>query len=175
MKCKQWTILACIAILAGCIEVSGQSGTPYEDPANKYKILIVGDWRAVSYNDAVGRPITDFVYRDRSEGLLKITHENLGTKSLNDVVQDEEQSVQMAHANFELGGTEEFAAGPLHGIRLFYFYTEGSRKFTVTNYLLKDGDQLWQLRFTGKRGVVDEIRNVTDEMARSFRLEEVKN
>ncbi|HEY6331555.1 MAG TPA: hypothetical protein VI756_19680 [Blastocatellia bacterium] len=169
MKCKHWTLLACIAILAGSIQVSAQSGTQYDDPVSKYKILMIGDWRAVSYNDAVGRQKTDFVYRDRSEGLLKISHENMGTKSLSDVVQDEEQSVQMAHAGFEMNGTEDFAAGSLHGVRLSYFYTEGSRKFTVTNYLLKDGDQLWQLRFTGKRGVVDEIRNVTDEMARSFR------
>ena len=116
--------------------------------------------------------MTDFVYRDRSEGLMKIVRENLGTRSLSDFAQDEEESMRIAHAGFERGETEEFAAGDLHGLRMSYFYMQGSKPIAVTNYFLKDGNQLWALRFTGKRGILDQIRNVTDEMARSFRLDQ---
>jgi len=166
-------ILVFLAFLVGAVttapRISAQSGTQYDDPVNKFKILMIGDWRAVSYSDAVGRPKTDFVYRDRSEGLLKITHENLGTRSLPEFLQDEEDAMRMSHAAFEMGGIEDCAAGDLHGSRMSYFYKLGTQGIAVTNYFLKDGDKLWELRFTGKRGVVDQIRNITDQMARSFR------
>jgi hypothetical protein len=172
MNYKTLALLAVMAGLAAAARTSAQSGTVYADTVNRYKILVIGDWRAVSYSDAVGRPMTDFVYRDRSEGLMKIVRENLGTRSLSDFAQDEEESMRIAHAGFERGETEEFAAGDLHGLRMSYFYMQGSKPIAVTNYFLKDGNQLWALRFTGKRGILDQIRNVTDEMARSFRLDQ---
>jgi len=168
MNRKRLTLMVCLMMACSAVS-SAQSGTPYEDTINKFKITLLGDWRAVAYNDAVGRPKTDFIYRDRSEGLLKIVRENLGSRTLGDITQDEEQNMRVSHPNFEMGGVEQFAAGTLQGKRMSYFYTEGSRKFTVTDYFLQDGSQLWVLRFTGRRGVVDQIRNVTDEMARSFR------
>jgi hypothetical protein len=140
----------------------------FKDPESKFRIELIGDWRAVSYSDAVGRQKIEFVYRDRSEGLLKISRDNLGGRTLAELVHDEEESLKIYRAGLEIVGKEPFS-GALRGIRFSFYYVEGGRHMAATNYYLQDGDSVWVLRFVGKRGVLDIIRNVTDQMARSFR------
>jgi hypothetical protein len=41
-------------------------------------------------------------------------------------------------------------------------------KLTNAAYL-QDKNAVWVLRFTGKRGSLDTVRNLTDQIARSFR------
>ena len=149
--------------------VAALADKEYEDPGGKFKILLMGDWRAVSYSDAVGRRKTEFVYRDRSEGLLKIARENLGSRAVADVAREEEENLKVYKGGLEITGNEPFRGGSLKGIRLSFFYVEGGRRFAATHYYLQDGDGVWVLRFVGKRGAVDAIRNITDQMARSFR------
>src|SRR5215470_5854033 len=72
----------------------------FTDPENTYKLTLVGDWKAVSYNDAVGRAKTEFVYRDRSQGLLKVTREKL-TGSVAELVRQEEENLRVYRAGFE--------------------------------------------------------------------------
>ena len=141
----------------------------YEDPGGKFRILLIGDWRPVSYSDAVGRQKTEFVYRDRSEGLLKITRENLGSHTVADMAREEEENLKVYKGGLEITGNEAFGGGSLKGLRLSFFYVEGGRRFAATHYYLQHGDGVWVLRFAGKRGAVDTIRNITDQMARSFR------
>src|SRR5436853_2746862 len=155
-------------IISASLGITALADKQDEDPGGKFKILLIGDWRAVSYNDAVGRQKTEFVYRDRSEGLLKITKESVGTRAVADLVREEEETLKVYKAGLEMTGNEPFGGGPLKGIRLSFFYVEGERKYAATYYYLQDGDGVWILRFSGKRGALDTIRNVTDQMARSF-------
>jgi hypothetical protein len=157
-----------LVLLVSVPAVVAQSGREFMDPAGQYKLNLIGDWRAVSYNDAFGRPKTEFVYRDRSEGLLKISREPL-TGSLADMVRREEENLKIYRSGFEGSSTEPFGGGPLNGIRLSFFSTEGNRKMANTFYYLQDKNAVWVLRFTGKRGSLDAIRNITDQIARSFR------
>ena len=156
-------------VLLVCVPaVVAQSSREFVDPAGQYKLTLVGDWRAVSYNDAVGRQKTEFVYRDRSEGLLKISRDQL-TGSLADMVHREEENLKIYRSGFEGSSSEPFGGGPLSGIRLSFFGTEGNRKMANTFYYLQDKNAVWVLRFTGKRGSLDAIRNITDQIARSFK------
>jgi hypothetical protein len=148
--------------------VQAQSGAEFTDPAGRYKLSLIGDWRAVSYNDAVGRQKTEFVYRDRSEGLLKITREPL-SGSLADAVRQEEENLKIYRSGFEGAAREPFGGGALNGVRLSFFSTEGNRKIANTFYYLQDKNAMWVLRFSGKRGSLDTGRNLTDQIARSFR------
>ena len=141
----------------------------YKDPAGRYKIDLLADWRAVSYNDAVGRAKTEFVYRDRGEGLLKITKENLAGRSVSALVQDEQENARIYRSGFELASKEAFGGGGLRGVRLSFYYVESGRRMAATFYYLEDADNAWVLRFTGRRGSLDTIRNITDQLARSFR------
>jgi hypothetical protein len=160
--------LAILIISTAYGTVRAQSGQLYEDVVDRFSIRMIGDWRAISYSDAAGRQKTDFVYRDRSEGLLRISKESLGTKTAADFAHDIEDEMRVSHRGFEPGSTEEFGGGALHGVRLSYFYINSSHPTAETDYFLQDGDHLWELRFTGHRGELEQNRNVTDEMARSF-------
>lgn len=156
-------------LLAGLVSAAmAQNGQEFTDPSGQYKLTLLGDWRAVSYNDAVGRPKTEFVYRDRSEGLLKIARETL-SGALADAVRQEEENLKIYRSGFEGAARESFGGGALSGIRLSFFSTEGNRKMANTFYYLQDKNAMWVLRFTGKRGSLDTVRNLTDQIARSFR------
>jgi hypothetical protein len=157
-----------LVFLVGVPAALAQDGSEYSDPSGQYKITLSGDWRAVSYNDAVGRQKTEFVYRDRSEGLLKIGRETL-TGSLAEMVHREEENLKIYRTGFEGASTEQFGGGPLTGYRLSFFSIEGNRKTANTFYYLQSKNAVWILRFTGKRGSLDAIRNITDQTARSFR------
>jgi len=161
-------LLASLAIVACPLCVRAQAGKVYEDKTNGFRISLIGDWRAVSYSDAVGRQKSEFVYRDRSEGLLRITRDDLGSQSIGDVEHQEEESTRAFRSGFELAEKATFGGGGLSGMRLAYYYVDSGRKIAATIYFLQDGNHFWELKFTGKRGVLDLIRNVTDEMARSF-------
>ena len=92
---KYTVLFMAVVLLAGLASaLAAQNGQEFTDPAGQYKLTLIGDWRAVSYNDAVGRPKTEFVYRDRSEGLLKITRESL-PGALTDFVRQEEENLKV--------------------------------------------------------------------------------
>lgn len=167
MKHTKVTLLA-IVLVIGLVPVAAQNGQEFTDPAGQYKLTLIGDWRAVTYNDAVGRQKTEFVYRDRAEGLLKITREALNG-SLGDAVRQEEENLKIYRSGFEGAAREPFGGGALNGIRLSFFSTEGNRKMANTFYYLQDKNSMWVLRFSGKRGALDTVRNLTDQIARSFR------
>jgi hypothetical protein len=150
------------------LAIGAQNGQDFTDPGGQYKLTLIGDWRAVSYSDAVGRQKTEFVYRDRAEGLLKITRETL-SGTLADAVRQEEENLKIYRSGFEGAAREPFGGGALSGIRFSFFSTEGNRKMANTHYYLQDKNAMWVLRFSGKRGSLDTVRNLTDQIARSFR------
>jgi len=160
-------VLSTVFLLNG-IALAIQDGQAFKDPAGQYQLTLIGDWRAVSYNDAVGRAKTEFVYRDRSEGLLKITRETL-PGALSDLVRQEEENLKIYRAGFEGAAREPFGGGVLSGVRLSFFTTEGNRKMANTHYYLQDKNAVWVLRFSGKRGSLDAVRNLTDQLSRSFK------
>jgi hypothetical protein len=163
-------LLTVATVLTIFLDSPAQSEQKYKDPGGQYQIDLLGDWRSVTYNDAVGRPRTDFVYRDRREGLLKITKEPRTGASLQDMVRTEEETLRTYRPGFERATTESFGGGALRGLRLSFYSTNSGRQVASTHYYLEDGETVWVLRFVGRRGAIDAIRNVTDQMARSFQL-----
>jgi len=94
-------VLSLIAVLLVVIPGAvAQNAHEFSDPSGQYKLALIGDWRAVSYDDAVGRQKTEFVYRDRSEGLLKITREAL-PGALTDAVRQDEENLKIYRSGFE--------------------------------------------------------------------------
>jgi hypothetical protein len=167
MKHRGLLLMTALLVCAISATAVAQSGRDYEDPSGKFKIVLYGEWKAVSYNDAVGRQKTEFVYRDRSEGLLKISSEAL-SGSIADMVRREEENLKIYRAGFERAASETFGGGTLSGMRLSFYSTESGRQTASTFYFLQDKNGVYILRFTGKRGVLDTNRNITDQVARSF-------
>jgi len=168
MKLTGLIVSTSLLVVLSSAGVPAQSDREFQDKAGGFSVSLVGEWRAVTYSDAVGRSKTDFIYRDRSEGLLKVTKESLGSRPLDDIVREEEENLRISKPAYEQEGREPFGGGPLHGTRLACFYVESGRKMAATYYFLVDGNDFWTLRFTGKRGVLDRVRNLTDQIARSF-------
>lgn len=169
MKRRSVMLVTLIAVIVLGPSASAQNAQEFSDPAGQYKLTLIGDWRSVSYKDAVGRDKTEFVFRDRSEGLLRISREALNAP-LADMVHQEEESLKIYRAGFERASSEPFGgAGGLSGIRLSFFSMEGGRRMAHTFYYLEEKNGVWVLRFSGKRGVLDAVRNVTDLVARSFK------
>src|SRR5689334_18654991 len=167
MKRKGLLFMAAFIIGALSVLAYGQDGQAYEDKAGGYKLSLFGDWRAVQYSDAVGRAKTEFVFRDRSEGLLKISSQRL-EGSLANMVQAEEENQRIYRAGFERSANETFGGGALAGMRLSFYTSEGTRQLAHTIYFLQDKNTIYVLRFSGKRGVLDRNRNLSDQVARSF-------
>ena len=167
MKHKGLLLMTALVVCAMSALAVAQSGQEYEDPAGKFKLVLYGEWKAISYNDAVGRPKTEFIYRDRSEGLLKIARETL-SGTIADMVRQEEENLKMYRAGFQRASSETFGGGGLNGMRLSFYSTESGRQTASTFYFLQDKNAVYILRFTGKRGLLDVNRNITDQIARSF-------
>jgi hypothetical protein len=160
-----------LLLIAGMIALTSvaaaQSGQEFVDKVGQFKLTLAGEWKAVSYSDAVGREKTEFVYRDRSEGLLKISRENL-TGSLSDLIRQEEENLRVYRSGFEGATREPFGGGKLSGVRLSFNSMDSGRRTANAHYYLQDKNTVWVLRFSGKRGGLDTNRNLTDQIARSF-------
>jgi hypothetical protein len=157
-------------LLAGALAagVSAQTGDAFVDQAGKFKITLQGDWHAVPYSDSAGHQRTEFVDGDRSIGLLRVTSEPLGSKSIADLIREEEEALKVYKASYQPDTKEAFGGGPLKGMLLAFYYVEGGRKMAGAYYFLQDKESVWQLKFVGKRGKLDLNRNLVDRMARSF-------
>jgi len=166
MKLKGLLFMTAL-LLNTCEIVAAQNGQEFVDQDGKFKLILVSDWRAVSYSDAVGRQKTEFINKDRSEGLLKVTQEKL-TGTVGEAAQRDEENFRIYHTGFENASTEAFGGGALNGVRISFYYTESGRKLASTNYFLQDGNSVWVLRFTGRRGSLDLLRNQTHQIVRSF-------
>jgi hypothetical protein len=167
MKSTGLWFMAAFIIGASAVAAFAQDGQAYVDKSGGYKLSLYGDWRALNYNDAVGRAKTEFVFRDRAEGLLKISSQPL-EGALATMVQAEEENQRVYRAGFERSASEPFGGGTLTGMRLSFYTTEGPRQLAHTIYFLQDKNTVYVLRFMGKRGVMDRNRNLSDQVARSF-------
>ncbi|HJQ25756.1 MAG TPA: hypothetical protein VKA60_17685 [Blastocatellia bacterium] len=162
-----WFMAAFIISASAAAAFAQDDGQAFVDKSGGYKLSLYGDWRAVSYNDAVGRSRTEFVFRDRAEGLLKVSSQPL-EGALATMVQSEEENQRIYRAGFERAASEPFGGGTLSGMRLSFYTTEGPRQLAHTIYFLQDKNTVYVLRFSGKRGVLDRNRNLSDQVARSF-------
>ena len=63
MKSTGLWFMAAFIIGVSAVAAFAQDGQAYVDKSGGYKLSLYGDWRAVNYNDAVGRAKTEFVFR----------------------------------------------------------------------------------------------------------------
>lgn len=168
MKTNLITVASLMLAFIIVIATAGQSDKEFIDETGRYKITLAGEWRPVSYTDAAGRRKTEFVYGQRSEGLLRISKENRGDSSLADISRKETEGLKLCQSGVTVAGDEPFEGGILRGRRLAFCYTEGNRWIAATYYFLEDHNTVWILRFTGRMGLLDANRDLTDATARSL-------
>jgi hypothetical protein len=154
-----------ILLMLGSIGAQ-QSDREFVNKIENYTIVLPSDWRPESYTDAVGRQKTEFVFHQRTQGLLTITKESL-IGSLSDRVRNDQNDMRLRCASV-YSSEDRFEAGQLSGIRVAVYYIQDSRRFVDTYYYLQDRNSVWVLRFTGEATSTGITREITDRMARSF-------
>ena len=81
------------------VTLLAQSEREVIDKARNFKITLFGDWKPISYTDAVGRQKTDFIFQgNRQEGLLTIASEALSDRSLTNEVDIDLANMELSYA-----------------------------------------------------------------------------
>lgn len=127
-------------------------------------------WRAISEGDGE-REHAEFVYGDRLQGFLQIRKEAVeaGAKPSDVARRDLDQKLRFLPGFVE--GKQESFSGRLEGVTVSYeFVRTGKPMMGRIYYLQADNRTIYALRFTGLRDKLARIRNQTDFIARSFKL-----
>ncbi|MBL8148596.1 MAG: hypothetical protein JNN15_01565 [Blastocatellia bacterium] len=148
-----------------------QKSTEYKDPDGKYELQLPPNWKAVSYQDGVGKQRIDIIYRDRSLGLLKISQENFESTDIDSFIRNEIEQNLRFRPGYVYNNTERFVGSGGRGALLEYDFSLAGKPKKGRHYYIKgkDGASSWILRFSGNREVLGPLRHDTDSIARSFK------
>jgi hypothetical protein len=163
---KSLALIALIIPMSATLSAA-QAEREFVSKSDSYRIVLISEWQPAPYTDAVGRQKTEFLFRNRDEGLLTIVTESLGGVSLATKVHNDLNDMTLRYSCLYFG-QEPFEGGRLSGIRVALYYVEGGKKRVASHYYLKDGGSVWILRFTAgpvSPGIAHEL---TDKIARSF-------
>src|ERR1044072_6307963 len=138
MKVRE-TICAITALMIMCaVTAMAQSGETFTDRGNKFRIALSEDWRASRYTDAVGRKRMECVRGDRDKGLLRISKETPGKRTLDQVIDRELEDLRFYRGKHSLSGRDSFEGEALRGIRISFRYNEGGHQAKAVYYYLED-------------------------------------
>ena len=154
--------LSSVAALAQQTFTSDSAGYTLELPSER--------WRVMQEPDSLHEH-AEFIYGDRNDGFLRIRKEvvEAGTTASDIARRDQDQKLRFQTGYIE--GKEEKFAGRLDGVTFGYEYTSGGKAMAGRIYYLQaDNRTIYALRFTGLRDRLQQIRNQTDSIARTFRL-----
>ena len=157
-------LVVVLAIVAAVGAATAQDG-------DTYKLDLSTGWEQSSFVDGAKIRRVEYVYGDRSQGLLKVKRIRAESgQTLEDVVARDVDGSLKFQPGFVQGRQERFAGGSLTGYLVQFDFTRGGKPMLGRFYYLQGSDAtVWVLQFTGDRTTLGEIRNVTDQMARSFR------
>ena len=150
-----------------CSALVAQTEREFVEKTKLYRINLVSDWQSFSYTDSFGRPETEFIFRERDQGLLKISREDLAGQSLLNKVRSDLEDLRL-HLACSSVSREEFAGGHLDGIRVALYCFQDNHRMVGVYYYLQEGEAVWVLRFTAREDSPGLARDLTDRMARSF-------
>lgn len=164
-------LIACALVIAPPAFASAQEAQPYTNERIEYALdLPNATWRALTRPDSAHNH-TEFIYGDRSDGLLRIRKEvvDAGTTAADLSRRDHDQKLRFQPGYVE--GKEEKFTGRINGVASAYEYTGGGKAMTGRIYYLQaDNRTVYVLHFTGARDKLSLLRNQTDAIARSFHL-----
>lgn len=127
-------------------------------------------WRVVTRPDSIHQH-AEFVYGDRSDGLLRIRKEVVDAGATPSDVARRDHDLKLRFKPGYVEGKEESFTGRFKGVTSSYEYTGGGKPMVGRIYYLQaDNRTIYVLHFEGARDKLLRIRNQTDQMARSFQL-----
>ena len=164
-------LIACALVFAAPALAQDEGGQKYINERLEYTLeLPHAKWRALTRPDSAHNH-TEFIYGDRSDGLLRIRKEvvDAGTTPADLSRRDHDLKLRFQPGYVE--GKEERFTGRINGVTSSYEYTGGGKAMLGRIYYLQaDNRTVYVLHFTGARNILSLLRNQTDLMARSFQL-----
>ena len=160
------TIGFAILLFACAFAAFGQA-TTFSDPNVEFTFQIPEPkWKVVKTASA-GR--VEMVYGDRNDGHLEVRKSTVAASTpMADIIRDQEDKVQFKPSY--VAGKQENFMGKLNGVVFSFEYVESGRAMTGRYYILRSGDTVYILRFSGFQDSLRSIRPLTDSIARSFEI-----
>lgn len=162
-------ILPVIATMFLAAAVNAQS--EFSDPNVEYTFSLPSDSWKMTVKPSRMSPNVEYVFNYRNEGHLEIRKMSVDPNTtFDEIIRDEEQKLQFQPGY--VAGREENFKGALAGKVFNYEYVRSGRNMSGRFYFLKaTGTTIYVLRFTGERNSLRTIRNETDLIARTFKIE----
>jgi len=161
---------ACVFLLTlSAVAVAAQE--LYTNDQIEYALeLPSSTWRVVTRPDGALQR-AEFVYGDRSDGLLRIRKEVVDAGVTPSEMGRRDHDLKLRFKPGYVEGKEENFPGRLKGVISAYEYTGGGKPMAGRVYYLQaDNRTIYVLHFEGARDKLLRIRSQTDAMARSFHL-----
>lgn len=158
-----------LSLLIGLIAAFAAFGqaTPFTDVNVDYTFQIPDSkWKMVK-SGAAGN--VEFVYADRNDGHLEVRKLNSPRATpMADVIQEQEDKLQFQPGY--VAGKQENFNGKLSGAIFNYEFVRSGRAMSGRMYILRSGDTVYLLRFTGFQDSLRSIRAQTDVIGRTFEV-----
>ena len=169
MHLKQLSFAFLVSLICA-FSVSVAAQKKFEDKNVDYEfILPENDWK-LTVKPSEYSPNVEYVYRDKREGHLQVRRVKVDKDDLfSDVIEKEEQKLQFVPGY--VAGKQERIAGAFSG-RIFNFeFIRSGRNMSGRFYYARvDETTVYVLRFTGLKGKLRAIKNQTDSIFRTFKI-----
>lgn len=172
MKRNNLSVLfsAFLGILFAAAAVAAQSST-FSDKNVEYTFDLPEQLWKMTVKPSVASPSVEYVYGDRLDGHLEIRKVSIEpNEMLSDVIVRERDEKLQFKPGY-IAGKEESFSGNYPGKVSNYEYVQSGRNMSGRFYFLKiDNTTVYILKFTGLRDQLRVIRNQTDSIARTFKI-----
>lgn len=157
-------LFTAVALFTFATGVSAQNRTTFSDPTVEFTFEVPDDkWKVV------GKAPVNLVYTTANDGDLEIRKLTLAAnRPLGELMKAEEEKLQFQRG-FVAGKDENFS-GALRGSVYNYEYVSSGRGKAGRFYYLRDGDNVYVLRFTAYADKLRSLRTQADMMARTFQI-----
>ncbi len=127
------------------------------------------DWKMTVKPSAMS-PNVEYVYRFKNEAHLEVRKTSVKASALfGSIIREEEQKLQFRPGY--VAGREENFKGALEGRVFNYEFVRSGRNMSGRHYFLRSNPStVYILRFTGERDSLRTLRNETDLIARTFKI-----
>lgn len=171
-KLKKIVLLTAISMLVPAALFAQES--TFNDPNVEYSFVVPeASWKQIVKPSAT-TPNVEYIYNDRREGHFEVRKLMVSKDAfMTDIIRDEESKLQFLQGY--VAGKEENFTGVLRGNVFNYEFVRSGRNMSGRFYFLRANDTtVYILRFTGERDKLKFIRNQTDAIARTFRVQQGK-
>lgn len=167
---KSLLLFSLVIALFSTFPTFAQSLT-FSDENVEYTFTLPNETWKMTVKPSKMSPNVEYVFGDRSAGHLEIRKLTVKPDDLmSDIIAEEEQGLKFNKGY--VAGKEEVFAGNLRGMVFNFEFVRAGRNMSGRYYFLKaNPTTVYVLRFTGLKEKLIAIRNQTDSIARTFKVE----